>query len=71
MSNVTYTTLEGERFDTIAYKAYGDALLFLEIVEANPYVQLNGEPLPAGIILNIPVRERPVTEQTNLPPWKQ
>lgn len=70
MSVVNYTTKDGDRWDIVAYRAYGDAMLFMDIVKANPKVPIYPD-LPSGIILNIPVREREEVVTTNLPPWKQ
>jgi hypothetical protein len=66
-----YTTVEGDRWDTIALKAYGDATKFDPIIQSN-----NGVPLSvyftSGVTLRIPVIES--VEETNkelLPPWKR
>ena len=69
MSNTTYTTKGGERWDTIADKAYGDQMRVSEIRRANPHLP-SYMVFPAGITLNIPIVE-PATAQSNLPPWKQ
>jgi len=69
----TYTTIEGERWDSIAYKAYGDPMRLLEIAEANPGVALVDR-LPGGLKLLIPVDEAAEAEsidQELLPPWKR
>lgn len=62
-----YTTKAGDRWDTIAYKAYGIPELAALIIMANPTVAITGE-LPGGIDLLIPIRVDPVTNQ-DLPPW--
>lgn len=66
-----YVTLGGERWDTIAYLAYGDSSQIAVIRSANP-----GMPMATifsqGIRLMIPIVE--LTEQTDvnlLPPWKR
>lgn len=72
MANLQYTTLEGERWDTISNKAYGTPLLSDIIIAANPLVAIT-DVLPAGTLLEIPVQEI-ITEQTDadlLPPWKR
>jgi phage tail protein X len=70
MDNLQYVTLDGERWDSVAHKAYGNAGLSKIIIEANPDVTIT-DVLPAGIVLNIPVqREEAVfTSQELLPPW--
>lgn len=70
MANTTYKTGQGDRWDTIAYKAYGDPHLITPIVEANPTVAIT-DVLPAGITIKIPVRERPSIDTALLPPWKR
>jgi phage tail protein X len=67
-----YIVREGERWDTVAYKAYGRASLFHEIILANPLVPITPR-ITGGTVLNIPVIDE-VTVQTDkekLPPWKQ
>ncbi len=64
-----YITQEGDRWDLIAYKFYGDPMLYEPIVVANfdvPIVPI----LPSGIKLKIPVIETKNTVE-ELPPWKR
>ncbi|MGF6098902.1 tail protein X [Pseudomonas sp. 18175] len=64
---ITHVTTEGERWDQLAWRYYGDAYRYLPIVEANPHVPLTGA-LPSGLTLAIPLLESgTVTE--DLPPW--
>lgn len=64
---ISHTTTEGERWDQLAWRYYGDAHRYLPIVQANPHVPLMGA-LPAGLLLAIPMLEpEPATE--DLPPW--
>ncbi len=67
-----HTTVEGERWDTVSWKAYGVYSKVPEIIEANPAVPITDR-LPAGIILNIPVIETSDAKipKEKLPPWKQ
>lgn len=67
-----YTTLEGERWDQIAYKAYGNAMLVAPIISANPGILIEDK-MPAGVKLLVPIidqSEAPVPTQ-ELPPWKR
>lgn len=66
-----YKTLGGERWDQIADKFYGDALLYEPIVRANPYVSITAE-LETGIILNIPIlnQEELNFGEGGLPSWQ-
>jgi len=68
MSNTTYTTKGGERWDTIAREAYGDPFRTSEIIRANPHIP-NWLSFPTGITVNVPISETPAS-QTITPPWK-
>jgi phage tail protein X len=70
MTFTTYTTVEGDRWDTVAFKAYGDATKYSGIVQANPFVP-KGVVLPSGVTLYIPLVERPSVDTSKLPPWKR
>lgn len=65
-------TNEGDRWDTIAQKEYGDATKSNDIRRANPDVP-SYYVFPAGIYINVPIIEdNNVLPQTdNMPPWKQ
>lgn len=71
MKIIQHTTIDGERWDTIAQKYYGNAAMMNDIISANPNVPLY-DILPAGIVLDIPVIESNdvKTDASNLPPWK-
>jgi phage tail protein X len=64
---ITHVTTEGERWDQLAWRYYGDAHRYLPIVQANPHVPINAI-LPSGLTLAIPILE-PVTSAQDLPPW--
>jgi phage tail protein X len=66
-----YITKEGERFDQVAYKAYGKSTLVTTIIQANPKVPIVPK-LPAGVVLYIPVLDEVSvkTDKELLPPWK-
>ncbi|MFB9159993.1 tail protein X [Chromobacterium violaceum] len=64
---LTHITTEGERWDQLAARYYGDALAYERIIAANPHVRI-GTLLPAGLTLSIPVIEQAdLTEE--LPLW--
>lgn len=67
-----YPTLEGDRWDTIANKAYGDPTKISEIIRANPQVRIY-DVFPAGIKLLIPIIDQTAisVDTSNLPPWKR
>jgi phage tail protein X len=64
---LTHITTDGERWDQLAWRYYGDAHRYLPIVLANPHIPLTPE-LPAGLTLAIPMLETQPTAQ-DLPPW--
>lgn len=67
---LVYTTLEGDRWDLIAWQMYGDAWAFEPIVAANPHIPISPV-LTGGLQLRIPLREQLELEAAALPPWKR
>lgn len=66
-----YITKEGDRWDLIAYRFYGDETLYEPIIVANPDVPIIPI-LPSGIKLLIPVIDMKNTiPSEELPPWKR
>lgn len=64
----TYTTIAGDKWDSVAYKTIGDCgkmdiLIKENIKHRETYI------FPAGIVLCIP--ELPEEENNVLPPWKE
>ena len=73
MATTQYRTIEGDRWDLIAYKAYGDATKFVGLLEANKPLAITKE-LPSGLQINIPILEdqnRGSVQSELLPPWKR
>lgn len=63
-----YTTVLGDTFDHIAFKAYGDVSHMNKVIEAN-LKHRKVIIFQAGIELNIPkIINKP---NNNLPPWKR
>ncbi len=69
---IPYTTVEGDRWDTLAWRFYGDPTLIYPIVQTNPSVPITPV-LPAGLSLGIPVIVIEANQQStaDLPPWRQ
>lgn len=67
-----YIVKEGERWDSIAYKAYGRASLMHDIILANPLVPVTPR-ISGGTVLTIPIisDNNVKTDKELLPPWKQ
>jgi phage tail protein X len=69
VTGVEYTTREGDRWDLIAWRMYGDPDAIGPIIAANPAVPIRPL-LEGGLRLVIPVRERAVVD-AEMPPWKR
>jgi len=72
MAVVEYIVKDGDRWDTIANKAYGDPLRFNQIIEANVATVISPL-LVAGTRLIIPIEDEADIEidSSDLPPWKR
>lgn len=72
MAFVEYIVKEGDRWDTVAFKAYGDATLVNGIIEANVATVVSPV-LVAGSRLIIPILEQSEIQLDSelLPPWKR
>lgn len=71
-----HLTTQGERWDTLAWRYYGDPHDYGRIIEANPVLNINPT-LPSGVVVLIPVMKLAEVQQNQqltmeeLPPWKQ
>ena len=65
-----HITKEGERWDLLAYRYYGNAMEFERIIATNPHVPITPV-LNSGLVLSIPVIEKADTLIEDLPPWLQ
>lgn len=63
-----YVTIQGDTWDGIAFKLYGDESQFVQIMNCNT-VHINTVIFSAGVKLHVP-EAQPQTA-TNLPPWKR
>ncbi|MEX3690083.1 tail protein X [Paraburkholderia sp. BR14263] len=74
ISALRHVTVDGERWDTIAWNYYGDPTAYGRIIEANPAADIKPT-LLGGMVLLIPIltADEVDTQQTtqDLPPWKQ
>ena len=69
MQFTQYTTKEGDRWDLIAHKFYGDVNKMSLLISENSFVPITPT-LEAGITLRIPVLEETQTAE-DLPFWLQ
>ena len=64
----TYTTIQGDMWDTVAKKLYGDEATLNVLLSANQrYADI--VVFPAGVELDVPEYTAPVTSM--LPPWRR
>lgn len=67
MSVDTYITLQGDAWDAIAYRLWGEERFFMALVTANPE-HLDVVIFEAGVRLKVPPMPERVVK-TELPPW--
>jgi phage tail protein X len=69
-----HVTIEGERWDQISLRHYGEPFRYEPIIVANPEVAIVPI-LPSGLVLRIPLldeaAESDVLDAADLPPWKR
>lgn len=66
-------TIEGDRWDLIAWRAYGDVNAQERIIRANPDIPIRSR-LPGGLRVLVPVISRAeagLTDESTLPPWRR
>lgn len=64
----TYTTVQGDMWDSVAYRQTGSCLYTDRLMAANPE-HVSEFIFPAGIVLTLP--EIPAEQADPLPPWKR
>ena len=76
-----HTTIEGQRWDTIATEYYGSQTIEVNgektssvgfLIESNPGVPIY-DVFPSGVVLDIPIIPNVdvITDAEKLPPWKR
>lgn len=73
---LVHSTIQGDRWDLLAHRYYGDASKMTVILDANRALfvdPLEVPPLilPPGLSLIVPVIEEEEVDRALLPPWKQ
>ena len=63
-----YTTIQGDMWDGICYKALGDERYMDKLMKLNPE-HIGTYTFPAGIVLPLPDPEADAPD--TLPPWKR
>lgn len=64
----TYTTVQGDMWDSVSKTVYGTEAGMTKLLEANEAYR-NFVVFPAGLLLIIPDYEPPKTDR--LPPWRR
>lgn len=64
----TYTTIQGDVWDLIAYKLYGDEKYMKNLIEAN-WKYIDVVVFSSGTVLNVP--DIPQEEIDNIPFWRE
>ena len=71
---IEHITAASERWDTLAWKYYGDPFGYGRIIRANPALDI-GAVLPIGVRVWIPVLTHTEVQaklrEEELPPWKR
>lgn len=66
---LNHITTEGERWDQLAQRYYGNSYAYPKLVEANSrFAHLHT--LISGLMLKIPIVDRQATPRS-LPPWRR
>ena len=64
----TYITIQGDTWDVISFKVYGNEQHMDVLIQANSQ-HIQTVIFPANVSLTVPTLDIPVT--TQLPPWKR
>lgn len=67
-SVLQHTTAEGERWDLIAHRYYGNALLIEGLIAANPHLPVC-ETFAANLTVFVPVLPAKPQSRDDMPPW--
>ena len=67
MTTDAYITMQGDAWDAIAYRIWGEERLFMDLVRANPE-HLDVVLFSSGVVLRVPPAPERAIKQ-DLPPW--
>jgi phage tail protein X len=65
----TITTRQGDTWDMLSYRAYGDEHHMHKLIAAN-IAYRDTVIFPYGVVLDVPMVEKTITAE-DLPPWKR
>lgn len=66
----TYRTVQGDMWDSIAYRLWGNESLMHHLMEANPDHR-HRIMFPAGTVLTVPTLTTEQTTKSETPPWQE
>lgn len=66
----TYTTKQGDMWDSISYAVYGSTAYTGKLMKAN-LEHSTTFIFPANIVLNVPEVEKVNTDKAFIPPWRR
>lgn len=67
---IRYITRDGDRWDLIAHKHYGNAFEIERLIAANPHLPL-AEQFASGLTVFVPVVESKPQSNADMPWWMQ
>lgn len=67
---MTYTTNQGDMWDLIAHKVYGNTAHVVKLLDANP-VYNKVFIFSAGVVLQVPELDESDIDTSYLPPWRR
>jgi phage tail protein X len=71
-TGIIYTAIQGDTWDNIAWRFYGDATQIGPLLQANCGIRVPFESaLDAGVQIVVPIIEQSDVNTADLPPWRQ
>ena len=67
---MTYTTVQGDMWDSIAYKIFGNVAATDQLMALNQQY-LHTYIFPAGVVLTLPEAKSESEQPTGMVPWKK
>ncbi len=65
-----YRTIQGDAWDAIAYRLWGEERFMADLIRANPDLA-DTLVFPAGVVLSVPAVDASARLPKQLPPWMQ
>ena len=68
---ITHVTRAGERWDSLAWRYYGDPTMYAPIIAANFGLVPATPVFPDGLVVGVPILVVSTINESDLPPWEQ